>query len=131
MVFSQSVFQGHDYQSTFPPVQRGLATIGHPHLAEPLVVGFVIRDVGFAKLFDFLVSCYFSQQVSDWWEEYIYLAGRDPIMSNSNFYGLEWMRTRPIRPTQAASAAMITYLMCQVRRQLIREEVMQSNLCGL
>ncbi|KAA0201179.1 Carnitine O-palmitoyltransferase 1 liver isoform [Fasciolopsis buskii] len=64
-----------------------------------------------------------SNYVSDWWEEYIYLAGRDPIMSNSNFYGLEWMRTRPIRPTQAASAAMITYLMCQVRRQLIREEI--------
>jgi len=25
-------------------------------------------------------------QVSDWWEEYIYLRGRSPIMVNSNFY---------------------------------------------
>lgn len=27
-----------------------------------------------------------SPQVSDWWEEYIYLRGRTPIMVNSNFY---------------------------------------------
>lgn len=25
-------------------------------------------------------------QVSDWWEEYIYLRGRGPIMVNSNYY---------------------------------------------
>ena len=27
-------------------------------------------------------------QVSDWWEKFIYLRGRSPIMVNSNFYGL-------------------------------------------
>ena len=27
-------------------------------------------------------------QVSDWWEEYVYLSGRSPIMINSNYYGL-------------------------------------------
>lgn len=27
-------------------------------------------------------------QVSDWWEEYIYLRGRGPIMVNSNYYGM-------------------------------------------
>lgn len=27
-------------------------------------------------------------QVSDWWEEYIYLRGRSPIMVNSNFYAM-------------------------------------------
>lgn len=32
------------------------------------------------------VSC--SVQVSDWWEEYIYLRGRSPIMVNSNYYGM-------------------------------------------
>lgn len=25
-------------------------------------------------------------QVSDWWEEYIYLRGRSPLMVNSNYY---------------------------------------------
>lgn len=27
-------------------------------------------------------------QVSDWWEEYVYLRGRSPIMVNSNYYGM-------------------------------------------
>lgn len=27
-------------------------------------------------------------QVSDWWEEYIYLRGRGPIMVNSNYYAM-------------------------------------------
>lgn len=27
-------------------------------------------------------------QVTDWWEEYIYLRGRGPIMVNSNYYAM-------------------------------------------
>lgn len=27
-------------------------------------------------------------QVSDWWEEYVYLRGRGPIMVNSNYYAM-------------------------------------------
>ena len=27
-------------------------------------------------------------QVSDWWEQYVYLRGRAPIMINSNYYGI-------------------------------------------
>ena len=27
-------------------------------------------------------------QVSDWWEEYVYLRGRAPLMVNSNYYGI-------------------------------------------
>lgn len=36
-----------------------------------------------------VVQCherFFAWQVSDWWEEYIYLRGRGPIMVNSNYY---------------------------------------------
>jgi len=33
-------------------------------------------------LFSFLL------QVSDWWEEYIYLRGRGPIMVNSNYFAM-------------------------------------------
>ncbi|XP_033101878.1 carnitine O-palmitoyltransferase 1, liver isoform-like [Anneissia japonica] len=29
-----------------------------------------------------------SNYVSDWWEEYVYLRGRSPLMVNSNYYGL-------------------------------------------
>ena len=27
--------------------------------------------------------------VSDWWEEYVYLSSRTPLMINSNYYGLD------------------------------------------
>lgn len=30
--------------------------------------------------------CAVIPQVSDWWEEYVYLRGRNPIMVNSNYY---------------------------------------------
>lgn len=30
----------------------------------------------------------FVPQVSDWWEEYIYLRGRGPLMVNSNYYAM-------------------------------------------
>lgn len=30
----------------------------------------------------------FLLQVSDWWEEYIYLRGRGPIMVNSNYFAM-------------------------------------------
>jgi len=36
-------------------------------------------------MFDWWYICV---QVSDWWEEYVYLSGRSPIMVNSNYYGL-------------------------------------------
>lgn len=26
--------------------------------------------------------------ITDWWEEYVYLRGRSPIMVNSNYYGI-------------------------------------------
>ena len=29
-----------------------------------------------------------SLQVSDWWEQYIYLRGRSPLMVNSNYYAM-------------------------------------------
>ena len=31
---------------------------------------------------------YLHPQVSDWWEEYIYLRGRGPLMVNSNYYAM-------------------------------------------
>ena len=37
-----------------------------------------------------------SNYVSDWWERFVYLRVRDPILVNSNYYGLDsyiWMPT--------------------------------------
>lgn len=37
----------------------------------------------------FYCFCFsFLLQVSDWWEEYIYLRGRGPIMVNSNYFAM-------------------------------------------
>lgn len=35
-----------------------------------------------------LLLIFFILQVSDWWEEYIYLRGRGPIMVNSNYFAM-------------------------------------------
>ena len=42
-------------------------------------------------------------QVSDWWEDYVYLRGRSPIMVNSNFYGIV-----------SISMLLVTLLACHV-----------------
>lgn len=59
--------------------------------------------------------------VSDWWEEYIYLRGRTPLMINSNVYGCDGV-TLPTN-NQAARAANITYLMIQFRRRIEKEKL--------
>lgn len=43
-----------------------------------------------SKLQRYLVlkSWWATNYISDWWEEYVYLRGRSPIMINSNYYGL-------------------------------------------
>ncbi|KAH3737227.1 hypothetical protein DPMN_043809 [Dreissena polymorpha] len=64
-------------------------------------------------------------QVSDWWEEFVYLRGRSPIMVNSNYYGVDAVLMHPT--TNAATrAANVTYAMMQYRRELDREEINPS-----
>ncbi|VEL28681.1 unnamed protein product [Protopolystoma xenopodis] len=62
-------------------------------------------------------------QVSDWWEDYVYLANRAPLMANSNYYGMDILTTPFPKPTQAARAGLITYLLMQVRREIDCETV--------
>lgn len=45
---------------------------------------FCIEAIGSLLTLPFQ-SC-LSPQVSDWWEEYVYLRGRSPLMVNSNYY---------------------------------------------
>ena len=60
--------------------------------------------------------------VSDWWEEYVYLRGRSPIMINSNYYSLDSMAKCPTSD-QAARAGNIVHLAFQFRRQLQKQEL--------
>ncbi|XP_050683396.1 carnitine O-palmitoyltransferase 1, liver isoform [Leptidea sinapis] len=68
-----------------------------------------------------LKSWWSSNYVSDWWEEYVYLRGRSPLMVNSNFYGTDTL----LRPTnvQAARAGTVLHFCLQFRRLIERQEL--------
>uniref|UniRef100_T1GPK9 Uncharacterized protein n=1 Tax=Megaselia scalaris TaxID=36166 RepID=T1GPK9_MEGSC len=53
-----------------------------------------------------LKSWWSTNYVSDWWEEYVYLRGRSPLMVNSNFYATDAI-FQHLTENQAARAGMI------------------------
>uniref|UniRef100_A0A915B095 carnitine O-palmitoyltransferase n=1 Tax=Parascaris univalens TaxID=6257 RepID=A0A915B095_PARUN len=60
--------------------------------------------------------------VTDWWEEFVYLRQRSPIMINSNYYGFDTLREHPTH-SQSARAANITYAALTFRRMVERQQV--------
>ena len=60
--------------------------------------------------------------VSDWWEEYVYLRGRSPIMINSNYYCIDTIQNPPTH-VQAARAGQLVHLAFQFRRALAKQEL--------
>uniref|UniRef100_A0A8C5DBD0 Carnitine O-palmitoyltransferase 1, muscle isoform n=1 Tax=Gouania willdenowi TaxID=441366 RepID=A0A8C5DBD0_GOUWI len=81
------------------------------------------KDSKAARLQRFLIlkSWWATNYVSDWWEEYIYLRGRSPIMVNSNFYIMDLLYMTPTH-RQAARAGNVVHAMLQYRRKLERGE---------
>ncbi|BFZ25151.1 hypothetical protein BsWGS_28191 [Bradybaena similaris] len=69
-----------------------------------------------------LKSWWATNYVSDWWEEYVYLRGRSPIMVNSNYYGVDALLVTH-STVQVARAANLIYAMLMYRRELDREEL--------
>lgn len=69
-----------------------------------------------------LASRWATNYVSDWWEEFVYLRGRTPLIINSNFYGVDAI-LRPDVPLQAARAGSIVYCLLQFRRIIERQEL--------
>ncbi|XP_061555711.1 carnitine O-palmitoyltransferase 1, liver isoform isoform X2 [Phycodurus eques] len=67
--------------------------------------------------------------VSDWWEEYIYLRSRGPIMVNSNYYGMDFLYVTPTS-VQAARAGNTITAMLLYRRKVNREELKPSRVPG-
>ncbi|CAG9533273.1 unnamed protein product [Cercopithifilaria johnstoni] len=60
--------------------------------------------------------------VSDWWEEFVYLRQRSPIMINSNYYGMDSIVAHPTH-NQAARAAAVTWAALLFRRMIERQEI--------
>uniref|UniRef100_A0A669DX99 carnitine O-palmitoyltransferase n=1 Tax=Oreochromis niloticus TaxID=8128 RepID=A0A669DX99_ORENI len=69
-----------------------------------------------------LKALWASNYVSDWWEEYVYLRGRGPIMVNSNYYGMDFLYVTPT-PIQAARAGNSIHSFFLYRRKLNKEEL--------
>lgn len=74
-------------------------------------------------------SWWASNYVSDWWEEYVYLRNREPLMYGSNYYGSDLID--PTTNIQSARAANMTYLMLRFRRTIERQELKPIIAQGL
>lgn len=66
-----------------------------------------------------LKSWWSPNYVSDWWEQYVYLYGRSPIMINSNYYACDTKMTKTKFP--AARAAMLTYAAFRMKNEIENE----------
>ncbi|XP_065447989.1 carnitine O-palmitoyltransferase 1, liver isoform isoform X6 [Chrysemys picta bellii] len=69
-----------------------------------------------------LKSWWATNYVSDWWEEYIYLRGRGPIMVNSNYYAMDFLYVVPTS-LQAARAGNVIHATLLYRKKLDRQEI--------
>eukprot|EP00064_Thunnus_orientalis_P002069 superscaffoldBa00000144_g2076 len=88
------------------------------------ILANAFKDSEAAQLQRYLIikSWWATNYVSDWWEEYIYLRGRSPIMVNSNFYIMDLLYMTPTH-RQAARAGNVVHAMLQYRRKLERDIV--------
>uniref|UniRef100_A0A8C3B5E8 carnitine O-palmitoyltransferase n=1 Tax=Cyclopterus lumpus TaxID=8103 RepID=A0A8C3B5E8_CYCLU len=75
-----------------------------------------------------LKSWWASNYVSDWWEEYIYLRGRGPIMVNSNYYAMDFLYVFPTS-IQAARAGNAIHAIMLYRRKLDRAQRIKPSNC--
>ncbi|XP_039365912.1 carnitine O-palmitoyltransferase 1, brain isoform isoform X2 [Mauremys reevesii] len=76
-----------------------------------------------------LKSWWATNYVSDWWEEYVYLRGRGPLMVNSNYYAMDFLYVTPT-PLQAARAGNGVHAVLLYRRLLNREQIKPLMIQG-
>ncbi|XP_062948882.1 carnitine O-palmitoyltransferase 1, liver isoform isoform X1 [Cynocephalus volans] len=76
-----------------------------------------------------LKSWWATNYVSDWWEEYVYLRGRGPLMVNSNYYAMDFLYITPTH-IQAARAGNTVHAILLYRRKLDREEIKPIFVLG-
>ncbi|XP_037538756.1 carnitine O-palmitoyltransferase 1, muscle isoform isoform X2 [Nematolebias whitei] len=108
-------------------IQRYLESV-HPLLSskqynqmEILANHFKETEAAQLQRYLILKSWWATNYVSDWWEEYIYLKSRGPIMVNSNFYIMDLLYVTPTH-RQAARAGNVVHALLQYRRKLERGE---------
>ncbi|NXK10666.1 CPT1B palmitoyltransferase, partial [Herpetotheres cachinnans] len=77
-----------------------------------------------------LKSWWTTNYVSDWWEQYIYLRGRSPLMVNSNYYAMDFLYVTPSH-VQAARAGNVVHAILLYRRKLDRGEIPPMMALGI
>lgn len=77
----------------------------------------------------FLKQLWATNYVSDWWEQYVYLRGRSPLMINSNYHSYDVFKIPSTN--QTARAAAIVYEMLKFRVRLDKENVTPIMVQGL
>nr|XP_034984544.1 carnitine O-palmitoyltransferase 1, muscle isoform-like [Zootoca vivipara] len=111
------------------PFEKGMLALW-PDPAGPSCVPMYCRRPSSAHLAGLrqVLLCFW--QVSDWWEEYIYLRGRSPIMVNSNYYIMDFLYVTPTH-NQAARAANAVHSIMLYRRRLEHEDLPPVMALGL
>ncbi|XP_076801897.1 carnitine O-palmitoyltransferase 1, liver isoform-like isoform X2 [Clavelina lepadiformis] len=77
-----------------------------------------------------LKSWWATNYVSDWWEQYVYLAGRGPIMVNSNYYGMDLLYHQPTSK-QTSRAASFVHALFAFRSTLDKENIKPIKVNGV
>lgn len=134
----------YSYQTSLPhlPVPAIKDTLSRylqsvrPLLTDPeyermteLANGFEINLGNRLQRYLKLKALWATNYVSDWWEEYIYLRSRSPIMVNSNYYGMDFLFVTPTSVQAARAGNTITALLLY-RRKVNREELKPSRVPG-
>lgn len=69
-----------------------------------------------------LKSLFVPNYITDWWEKYVYLKGRDSIAINSNYYILDSGRWNPTHIPESRAACLL-YSFMRFKEKLAREEI--------
>ncbi|XP_054426437.1 carnitine O-palmitoyltransferase 1, muscle isoform [Pteronotus mesoamericanus] len=100
------------------------------HRMETLAKEFQDKTAPRLQKYLVLKSWWAANYVSDWWEEYIYLRGRTPIMVNSNYYVTDFVLIKNT-DVQAARLGNVVHAMITYRRKLDREDIKPVMALGI
>lgn len=120
----------HDTMERYMRSVRPLLDDNNYKRMEQLVIEFESTIAPKLQKYLILKSWWSANYVSDWWEEYVYLRGRSPLMINSNFYGLDALLL-DIKAKQSARTGMLASLLLHFRRLIERQELPPVSVQGL
>ncbi|XP_022374636.1 carnitine O-palmitoyltransferase 1, muscle isoform isoform X6 [Enhydra lutris kenyoni] len=122
------MFEMHGQTSHFTKVWAYLESVrpllddAEYYRMETLAKDFQEKTAPRLQKYLVLKSWWATNYVSDWWEEYVYLRSRAPLVVNSNYYVMDFVLIQNTN-IQAARLGNIVHAMILYRRKLDREEI--------